>query len=34
MDEAMYKEIIKRVEDKGFDISKLEKNPQKPITGS
>jgi lipocalin len=34
MDDAVYKEIIKRVEDKGFEISKLEKNPQKPITGS
>ncbi|MDD1766082.1 MAG: lipocalin family protein [Methanomassiliicoccales archaeon] len=30
MDEAVYNELLKRVQDKGFDISKLEKNPQKP----
>lgn len=30
MDEAVYNELLKRVQDKGFDISKLEKNPQRP----
>jgi apolipoprotein D and lipocalin family protein len=30
MDEAVYNELLKRVQEKGFDISKLEKNPQKP----
>ena len=30
MDEAVYSELLKRVQAKGFDISKLEKNPQKP----
>jgi apolipoprotein D and lipocalin family protein len=30
MDEAVYNELLKRVQDKGFDISKLERNPQKP----
>jgi apolipoprotein D and lipocalin family protein len=30
MDEAVYNELPKRVQEKGFDISKLEKNPQKP----
>ena len=30
MDEAVYSELLKRIQDKGFDISKLEKNPQKP----
>jgi apolipoprotein D and lipocalin family protein len=34
MDEAVYNELLKRVQDKGFDISKLEKNPQKPLTGN
>jgi apolipoprotein D and lipocalin family protein len=29
MDEAVYNELLKRVQDKGFDISKLEKIPQK-----
>jgi apolipoprotein D and lipocalin family protein len=29
MDEAVYNELLKRVQDKGFDISKLEKVPQK-----
>lgn len=33
MDEALYEGLVKRVQDKGFDISKLEKNPQKPLTG-
>jgi len=34
MDEAVYDELLKRVQDKGFDISKLERNPQKPLTGN
>jgi apolipoprotein D and lipocalin family protein len=34
MDEAVYNELLKRVQDKGFDISKLERNPQKPLTGN
>jgi apolipoprotein D and lipocalin family protein len=34
MDEAVYNELLRRVQDKGFDISKLEKNPQKPLTGN
>lgn len=29
MDEGVYKELLKRVQSKGFDISKLEKVPQK-----
>jgi apolipoprotein D and lipocalin family protein len=29
MDEAVYNELLKRVQEKGFDISKLEKIPQK-----
>jgi apolipoprotein D and lipocalin family protein len=29
MDEVVYNELLKRIQDKGFDISKLEKNPQK-----
>ena len=29
MDEAVYNELLKRMQDKGFDISKLEKIPQK-----
>jgi len=29
MDEAVYNELLKRVQDKGFDISKLEKIPHK-----
>jgi lipocalin len=31
MDEAVYNGLLKRVQDKGFDISRLEKNPQKPL---
>lgn len=30
MDETAYNELLKRMQEKGFDISKLEKNPQKP----
>ncbi len=30
MDEATFQELLRRVQSKGFDISKLEKNPQKP----
>jgi apolipoprotein D and lipocalin family protein len=33
MDEAVYNGLIQRVRDLGFDISKLEKNPQKPMAG-
>ena len=33
MDEAVYTELLRRARDKGFDISKLEKNPQKLLTG-
>jgi lipocalin len=29
MDEALYNELLKRVQDRGFDVSKLEKVPQK-----
>jgi apolipoprotein D and lipocalin family protein len=29
MDEAVYNELLKRVQDKGFDISKLERIPQR-----
>jgi apolipoprotein D and lipocalin family protein len=29
MDEAVYNELLKRVQDRGFDVSKLEKVPQK-----
>jgi apolipoprotein D and lipocalin family protein len=29
MDESVYKELLERIKSKGFDISKLEKNPQK-----
>jgi apolipoprotein D and lipocalin family protein len=29
MNEALYNELLKRTQDKGFDISKLEKVPQK-----
>jgi apolipoprotein D and lipocalin family protein len=31
MDEAVYNELIRRVQDKGFDVSKLEKNPQRSL---
>lgn len=31
MDEAVYNEVLKRVQAWGFDITKLEKNPQKPL---
>jgi lipocalin len=31
MDEAVYNGLLKRMQDKGFDISRLEKNPQKPL---
>ncbi len=31
MDEATYDGILKRLQAKGFDVSKLEKNPQKPL---
>jgi len=30
MDETIYNDLLKRVQAKGFDISKLEKTPQKP----
>jgi apolipoprotein D and lipocalin family protein len=30
MDELVYNGLLKRMQDKGFDISKLERNPQKP----
>ena len=30
MDESVYNELLKRVEADGFDISKIERNPQKP----
>ncbi len=30
MDEAVYNDLLKRVQAKGFDISKLEKTPQEP----
>ena len=30
MDEATYNNLLKRVQAKGFDVSKLEKTPQKP----
>ena len=30
MDEAIYNDLLKRVQAKGFDVSKLEKNPQRP----
>jgi lipocalin len=29
MDEALYNELLKRVQDRGFDVSKVEKVPQK-----
>jgi len=29
MDEVVYNALLQRVRDKGFDVSKLEKNPQK-----
>jgi hypothetical protein len=29
MDKAVYDELLKRLQDKGFDISKLETTPQK-----
>jgi apolipoprotein D and lipocalin family protein len=29
MEETLYNELLKRIEEKGFDIQKLEKNPQK-----
>ena len=31
MDEAVINELLKRMQAKGFDITKLEKNPQKPL---
>jgi apolipoprotein D and lipocalin family protein len=30
MDETVYNGLLKRMQDKGFEISKLERNPQKP----
>lgn len=30
MDETFYNELVKRIQGMGFDVSKLEKNPQKP----
>jgi apolipoprotein D and lipocalin family protein len=30
MDEIFYNELVKRIQYLGFDVSKLEKNPQKP----
>ncbi len=30
MDETVYNELLQRIKAKGFDITKLEKNPQKP----
>ena len=32
MDETVYNDILKRTAQKGFDVSKLEKNPQKLVT--
>jgi apolipoprotein D and lipocalin family protein len=29
MDSAVYNDLLQRIKDKGFDISRLEKNPQK-----
>ena len=29
MDEGVYNELLERLQKKGFDLSKLEKNPQK-----
>ncbi len=34
MDESLYEGILSRLQEKGFDISRLEKNPQKPSTGN
>ena len=34
MDETIYNELIKHAQDKGFDISKLERDPQRPWTGN
>jgi apolipoprotein D and lipocalin family protein len=34
MDDTVYNELLKRIKDKGFDVSKLEKNQQKPLTGN
>jgi len=30
MDESTYNDLVKRAQTKGFDVSKLEKNPQRP----
>jgi len=34
MDESLYEEILSRLQEKGFDVSKIEKNPQQPLTGN
>jgi apolipoprotein D and lipocalin family protein len=31
MDDTLYQELLQRIKDKGFDISRLEKNPQQPL---
>ncbi len=31
MDEATYNDLVERLRAKGFDVSRLEKNPQKPL---
>jgi apolipoprotein D and lipocalin family protein len=31
MDETLYEELLRRISTKGFDTSKLEKNPQRPM---
>lgn len=30
MDESTYNDLVKRLQTKGFDVAKLEKNPQRP----
>lgn len=30
MDESLYEELVRRLQDKGFDTSRLVKNPQRP----
>jgi len=31
MDDAIYNDLVRRLQTKGFDVSKLERNPQKPL---
>ena len=31
MDDALYEELLQRLSTKGFDITRLEKNPQRPM---